>query len=99
MFFVQISSVERESLTHISIAITLILNALPKDQEKLLILDTMTTLMLYNNPSVVSEFMHSLSGQIRFKNIKSVVLTLEDATDKKVISAISEFVDTVIKVK
>ncbi len=88
-----------QSLTSISIALTTALQNLPKDNEKVLILDTLSTMMLYNESKTVTIFVHSLTGKLREWGVKSVILTLEEETDKKVISQIGTFVDEVLEVK
>ena len=70
----------------------------PKKENKTLILDTLSTLMLYNNAETVGKFMHAVTGKLRNWGVKSVILTMEEETDKEIISQISQFVDKVVKI-
>lgn len=88
-----------QALTNISISLTTAMQSLPKDSERVLILDTVSTLMLYNETGTVARFVHSLTTKIRQWKVRSVILTLEEETDKKVLSQLSQFVDKVIEVK
>ena len=88
-----------QSLTNISIALTSALKSIPTDQEKVLILDTISTLMLYNEVLVIGRFMHALTGKIRKLGVKSVIFTLEEETDKKILSQMSHFCDKCITLK
>lgn len=88
-----------QSLTNISITLTAALQSLPKESERVLVLDTISTLMLYNEAGTVTRFVHSLTGKMRQWGVKSIILTLEEETDKKVLSQLSQFVDKVIEVK
>ena len=86
-----------QALTNISIVLTNGIEKLPKDEGRVVVLDTLSTLMLYNEAQIVTRFVHSLTGKIRAWGIKSVILTLEEETDKKIIAQISQFCDKVIK--
>lgn len=86
-----------ESLTNISIALTSALDSLPKYHERILILDTLSTLMLYNQSKSINAFMHILTGKLREMGIRLIILTLEEETDKEIISEMTQFCDKVIK--
>jgi|TARA_Y100000310_G_scaffold345826_1_gene470637 hypothetical protein len=88
-----------QSLTNISIAIGHALESIPKGNDKVLILDSLTTLMLYNSEKNVIQFIHSLSGKARAWNVKSIIYSVVEDTDKKTISEISQFCDTCIRIK
>jgi archaellum biogenesis ATPase FlaH len=68
-----------------------------KDKNRVLILDTISTLMLYNNQRDVIKFIHFLSGEIRKYGIKSLIFTLDEASDKSIVSEISRFCDVSLK--
>ena len=87
-----------QALTNISIALTNAIESLPKDNEKLLILDTLSTLMLYNEAGTVTRFAHVLTGKLRTWGVKSVILTLEEETDKKIIAQLAQFCDKTINI-
>ena len=87
-----------QALTNISIALTNAIESLPKDNDKLLILDTLSTLMLYNETGTVTRFAHVLTGKLRASGVKSVILTLEEETDKKIIAQLGQFCDKTINI-
>lgn len=87
-----------KSLTNISLILTTALNSLPKDVMKVLVLDTFSTLLLYNEAMIVNRFMHSLTSKLREWNVKSVIFTLEEETDKKIIAQLTQFCDKAVKV-
>ena len=71
------------SLTNISIVLTTALESLPKEHDRILMLDTLSTMLLYNEAVIISRFMHSLISRLRELGIKSIFFTLEEETDKK----------------
>jgi len=81
------------SLTNISISVTTALKNMPRDKDRVLVLDTISTLMLYNNKNDVIKFIHYLIGEIRRYDVKSFIFTLDEDSDKSVISEISRFCD------
>ena len=87
-----------QALTNISIALTNAIESLPKDNDKLLILDTLSTLMLYNEAGTVTRFAHVLTGKLRAWGVKSIILTLEEETDKKIIAQLGQFCDKTITI-
>jgi KaiC/GvpD/RAD55 family RecA-like ATPase len=88
-----------QSLTNISIAVKTAMKSISKKKSKILILDTITTLMLYSKKDAVVRFLHSVSGDIRKHKIKSLIFTLDEETDKKIISEISRYCDASVIVK
>lgn len=88
-----------QALTDISIALTQAVEGIGKDKERFLFLDTLSTLMIYNNDKVVGKFAHSVVNKIRDWGIKSVMLTLEKETDDDVISQVEQFCDETIRLE
>ena len=86
-----------ESLTNISIAITTAMKNMPKERDRILILDTVTTLTLYNKLNSVIKFIHFISGEIRKHKIKSLILSLDLKSNEKIISELSRFCDVTIR--
>ncbi len=85
------------SLTNISISITTALKNMPREKNRILILDTISTLMLYNSKNTVVKFIHHLIGEIRKYNVKSFIFTLDEESDKSIISEVSRFCDISLK--
>jgi KaiC/GvpD/RAD55 family RecA-like ATPase len=87
------------SLTNISISLKSALKNMSEKQNKVLVLDTITTLMLYNKKQAVVRFIHNLSGNIRKYGVKSLIFTLSGEDDKKIVSELSRYVDVCENVK
>ncbi len=85
------------SLTNISISVTTALKNMPRNKDRILVLDTITTLMLYNNKNDVIKFIHHLIGEIRKYGVKSLIFTLDEDSDKSVISEVSRFCDVSLR--
>lgn len=85
------------SLTNISISISTALKNMPRDKSRVLILDTISTLMLYNNKNTVVKFIHHLIGEIRKYGVKSFIFTLDEESDKAIISEVARFCDISLK--
>lgn len=90
---------EPSELTNLSIAMSNAVEGMPEDRERLLIFDTLSTLMIYNNQRTVSKFAHALTSRIRKWGIKSIILTLDEETDEAIKSQLTQFVDQVIHVE
>lgn len=91
--------VQPQSLTNISMALTSAITSIPKEKESLMILDTLSTLMLYNQTETIAKFAHVLTGKLREWAVKSIILTLEDESDKKIVSQLTQFCDCTIRVE
>lgn len=62
----------------------------------MLIIDSLSTLLIYGNALDVVKFMHHLATSLRMKNKMGVFLVLEKDVDNGAIKDISMFVDNVI---
>lgn len=91
--------VQPQSLANLSIALSSAIQTLPPTHPKLLVLDTLSTLMLYNQAPIVAKFMHALAGKLRNWGVRSIIFILEEETDNKIISQLSQFCDNTIRVK
>lgn len=90
--------VKPSQLTDLSIALTEVVGTVPEDREGILVFDTMSTLAIYNDTDTVSKFAHQMLSYIRQWDIKSIVLTLDDDTDEKVLSRLRQFSDRTITI-
>lgn len=87
-----------QALTDISIALSQAVESMPDGGEKYLVMDTLSTLMLYNERDTVGKFAHSIANKIREWGIKSVMLTLEEEADEELTSQIRQFCDSCIDI-
>ncbi len=65
--------------------------------EKFLLLDSLSTLLIYNDPKSVSKFAHLLTEKMRRWNTSGSLLTVEMNAEKDVVSQLAPFCDKVVK--
>ena len=85
-----------KSLTSMSIAIKESIENI--DGEKTLILDSLSTLLIYNDARTMGKFSNFLINKMRSMKADAVILTLESDVDKDIIKKIESFVDKVEKI-
>ncbi|MDP2973479.1 MAG: ATPase domain-containing protein [Candidatus Diapherotrites archaeon] len=85
-----------ENLTELDSAVN---DCIEKVQGKnrFFVLDSMSTLLVYNSERTVEKFMHSLSGKARAKQFKTV-FTLASETRQETLNILSQFCDKVIEI-
>jgi hypothetical protein len=64
--------------------------------EKALFLDSLSTLLLYNEEKIVGQFSNFMINKMILSDVSSVIMTLSSDMDKSVIKQIMSFVDEVI---
>ncbi len=82
-----------QNLTAISIAINESLKNIP--EPKVLLLDSLSTLLLYNSAETIGKFSNFLINKIRTYKIQMLLIALESDTNKDVIQKIESFTDEV----
>tara|TARA_Y100000310_G_C20699005_1_gene827938 strand:- start:5626 stop:6339 length:714 start_codon:yes stop_codon:yes gene_type:complete len=72
-------------------------NAVKKlgDKNKFVIIDSLSTLLVYNKETSIEKFVHALAAKIRSWNAQGVFILVE-STNKEVINTLSQFCDKVI---
>ena len=85
-----------DSLTELSIAITESARNL-RGKNKFIFLDSLSTMLIYNQTGTVTKFAHFLIGKMKTEAVEMVIISLEKEMDPKLVSQISSFVDKVIK--
>ena len=87
-------------LTGLAIAIDEAINKLgEKDFKVFLFFDTLSTFLIYSSAPTLARFSHFITGRIRLKNLKGIILTLEEQVDKAFFASIKSFCDKVIEIK
>ncbi|HLD88650.1 MAG TPA: hypothetical protein VI894_00440 [Candidatus Nanoarchaeia archaeon] len=81
-----------KGLTDISIGISQALSAI-KSQNKFVYFDSISTLLLYNEPTTVSRFAHFVTGRVHQWKAVGILVALEKEMDEKLLSQISQFCD------
>jgi KaiC/GvpD/RAD55 family RecA-like ATPase len=86
-----------DSLTELSIAITESATNL-HGKKKFIFLDSLSTMLIYNQTGTVAKFAHFLIGKLKNEETEMIIISLEKEMDPILVSQISSFVDNVIKV-
>ncbi|MBS3145669.1 hypothetical protein J4414_02605 [Candidatus Woesearchaeota archaeon] len=81
-----------EKMSDISIAMDQAVNALP-GKEKFIFFDSLSILLLYNQPITVARFIHFLSNKIRLWGVKGIIISLRKKKDKELINELLQFCD------
>ena len=89
---------EPQALTNISIALSNAVESLPESNNNVLIFDTLSTLIMYNDEETVSKFAHQLSSKIRGWGIRSILLTLREEQDDELIENAKSFADKTVHI-
>ena len=85
----------QRNLTDLSITLSEVLNRL--EGKKFVILDSLTTMLLYNDSSTTTQFLQFLANRLRLWNTSSFILTMEGKGEEEVIRVVSQVVDKTIK--
>lgn len=83
-------------LTHLSIAISNAVEAIPDRENTVVLIDGIDVLEMYNSSRAVSEFSHFLIGKLRGWGSKGVILSVEDGVGDQLRSHLSQFCDASI---
>ena len=82
------------ALVEINLAISDMLKEVVSNQ-KFFILDSISTLLVYNSPSSVEKFCHTVIVKNRNENVVSLFLMIESEEHHSVVETLSQFVDNV----
>ncbi len=82
------------SLTQISLAI---LKLMEKTKIDYLILDSINTLLIYNNEKSVLKFVHHTTGKLKENSTGGILVYLKQELDPKLLKAFAQFSDKVIE--
>ena len=84
-----------QNLTTLSVAINESLKHFAK--EKILILDSLSTLLIYHDSRTIGRFSNFFINKMRSADVDTIILALESDIDKDIIKQIESFVDEVKK--
>lgn len=62
-----------------------------------LLLDSIATLLVFNSPDSLLEFLHFLLGRLRVLGFDGIIFTVREGIEVKVISTIRQFCDEIVK--
>lgn len=87
------------ALNEISIAMSEILKVLPKNSIKRIVIDSISTLLLYNSPSLVLELVQILNGKAKNSNANIVFLVEEGTHNEMDITTLGSMADGIFHMK
>lgn len=85
------------ALVELNLAISDRLKGLVSNQ-KFLILDSISTLLVYNSPQAVEKFCHTVIAKNRNENVVGIFLMIESEDHRDVVETLAQFVDNVTTV-
>jgi KaiC/GvpD/RAD55 family RecA-like ATPase len=83
------------NLNELAILLEQALTKLPKEN-RFIFLDSLSTMLIYNETDTVLRFIHALTGKMRLWNVTGVIVFLEKESNGKILSQLSQFCDKVI---
>ncbi len=86
-----------QNLTDLSVAMNDAVNALMSNK-KFIFFDSLSTLLIYNQPDIVARFAHMLAGKMRVWKVRGVITSIEAEADSRVISQIGQFCDGIVRI-
>lgn len=86
------------NLTEISINIKKIMNNVKDSKATFLILDSLSTLLIYNSSGSVLKFANFLTTRMKDIGIGGVFIVVEEELEKKFINQIVQFCDKIIRI-
>jgi hypothetical protein len=88
--------VSQRNLTDLSITLSEVLNRI--NGKKFVFIDSLTTMLLYNDVNNTSQFLQFLSNRLKLWNTNSFIFSMEGKDENEVIRVASQTVDKVIKI-
>lgn len=85
------------SLTDISLSINEHIKRL--EGKKFVFIDSITTMLIHNEPYVFARFMHSIFTRMRLNGIGGIMISMTDRTNREVRAEIAQLCDKVIKIE
>ncbi len=86
------------ALVELNLAISDRLKGLVSNQ-KFLILDSVSTLLVYNAPQSVEKFCHTVIAKNRSENVVGLFLMIESEDHRDVVETLAQFVDNVLTIR
>ena len=86
-----------QDLSDMGIAVAEALESI-HNKKKFLIVDAMSTLLLYNDEDLVAKFFHFLISKIRDMEVITIILNIKTKKDRNLVNEVGQFCDTVLGV-
>jgi len=85
-------------LTEIGLALSEALSGIENPQNKFLYLDSLSTLLIYNDIDTIVKFVHFLSTRIRLYGIVGIIMCVEKSIDERLHNILLEICDLIVEV-
>jgi len=85
-----------DALTEISVALKKVTEE--TKNKSFLFLDSISTMLIHNNPKILAKFIHHILVLMRLNNISSILISIEKETDKIVRAQLTQLCDKVIRI-
>jgi len=85
-------------LTDLGIALTQALESMKEKKSKFLILDSISTLLIYNDFETVAKFVHFIVSRLRIFELIGLIISVEKLLDERMINILMEMCDEVIEI-
>jgi len=86
-------------LTDLGITLTEAINVLKNKERKFVIIDSLSTLLVYNDLETVARFMHFIISKLRVFGLVGILISIEKQIDEKAVNLLIEMCDEIIEVK
>ncbi|NYZ76018.1 hypothetical protein H0N98_02095 [Candidatus Micrarchaeota archaeon] len=86
-----------KNLTELSILMEQAMLRLPSDK-RFVFIDSISTMLIYNDSDTVLRFIHALTGKMRLLGITGIIFLLEKESDEKFKAQVAQFCDRVITI-
>ncbi|MFH0835954.1 MAG: hypothetical protein V1834_02215 [Candidatus Micrarchaeota archaeon] len=87
--------VSPRNLSGISIAVNELIKSIPGP--KVVLFDSLSTLLIYNSLGSIEKFSHFMTNRFRLAGVQAVLLSVEDDMDQSLLKTLSKFCDEVIR--
>ncbi len=84
------------SLTDLAITLDTAMNSI-EAEEKFVIIDSVSALLIYNSPQVVEKFAHFIANKLRRWEAAGILVAFSKELDEKMKSVLSQFCDEVVE--
>lgn len=85
-----------DALTSISVAINNVIEMLKG--KSFLFIDSISAMLIYNDPRILARFIHSVLVKLRLNNIGGILISIEEDTKKEIRAELTQLCDAVIKI-
>ncbi len=87
------------ALTEIGIAFSEVVKRMPKKKNMRVVFDSISTLLMYNNPRTIETFVQQINGKMKAGGASSMFIVEEGMHDEKDVTALNSILDSIIHMK